>query len=853
MRTVMLRGLLAHKRRLFGTFLAVFLGVAFLSGTLVLGDTLRGNFDNLFAEANAGTDAVVRHASKLGTDPGEPDSQRGLVDQSLVTRVRDVDGVASAEPYVEGFGQLLGKNGDKLGGNGPPTLAGNWIDNNELNPYRLVEGRAPRAANEVVINRGAANNGDLRVGDTTIVQTPEPVPVTIVGIAKFGSADGLGGVTFTAFTLESAQEHLLHRTGQLTSISVKAQTGVSQDELVSRIQRVLPSDVQAITGAKLTNENTSDINKEFLDLFTTFLVVFAGVALLVATFSIYNTFSIIVAQRTRESALLRAIGAGRGQILTSVVVEALLVGIVASAVGLFGGLGIAGLLKGLFDSFGFALPAGGLVFKASAVVISLVVGVIVTLVAGVAPAVKASRVAPLAAIRDVSVERATASARRVITGLALTGIGVAVVLSSVLSGGDSVLPRAGLGAVLTIVGVVVFGPVVARPASRVIGAPLRWMRGVTGSLARENAMRNPRRTAGTAAALMIGVGVVTLFTIFAASLKASIDNSVSQSFTGDLVVSTGRFGGGGISPQLARDVGQLPEVKTATGLGTGRALIGNGTQTVTIADPSKLGGVLDLDVTNGSVGTLGSQQLAISQRTADDKEWTRGTRVPVTFSDGTTTELTVGAVYESRNIVGNYLLTRETWAPHAVQDIDTTVLVGLKPGVGVETGKHAVQRTVDAYGAPDVENRSEFVASETQGVDMMLGIVYVLLALAILIALMGIANTLSLSIYERTRELGLLRAIGESRRQVRSMIRWESVIIAVFGTLGGLGVGVFLGWALVEAASQGTGDMLSPTFSAPIAQLAVLLVVGGIAGVLAGLRPARRAAKLPVLQAVAAE
>ncbi len=853
MRTVMLKGLLAHKRRMFGTFLAVFLGVAFLSGTLVLGDTLRGNFDNLFTEANAGTDAVVRHASKLGTDPGEAKSQRGLIDTTVVDKVRSVDGVADAAPSVEGFGQLLGKNGDKLGGNGPPTLAGNWIDNRALSPYHLVEGRAPRAGNEVVINRGAANNGNLRVGDSTTVQTPEPVPVTIVGISKFGSADGLGGVTFTAFTLESAQEHLLHRTDQVTSISVKAQPGVSQDALVNRIQRALPADVQAITGAKLTNENTSDINKEFLDLFTTFLVVFAGVALLVATFSIYNTFSIIVAQRTREAALLRAIGAGRGQILASVVVEALLVGIVASAVGLLGGLGIAGLLKGVFDSFGFALPAGGLVFKTSAVVISLVVGVIVTLVAGVAPAIKASRVAPLAAIRDVSVESTTASARRAVTGLALTAIGVAVVLDAVLSGGGSVLALAGLGAVLTMVGVVVFGPVVARPASRVIGAPLRLLRGVTGSLARENAMRNPRRTSGTAAALMVGVGVVTLFTIFAASLKASIDNSVSQSFTGDLVVSTGRFGGGGISPQLARDVGQLPVVKDATGLGRGRELVGTGTQTVTIADPTKLGGVLDLDVTKGSIGALGPQQLAISQRTADDKGWTRGSRVPVTFSDGATSELTVGAVYNSRNIVGNYLLPREAWAPHAVQDIDTTVLVGLKPGVGVETGKRAVQRTVDAYGAPDVENRSQFIATETQGVDMMLGIVYVLLALAILIALMGIANTLSLSIYERTRELGLLRAIGETRRQLRSMIRWESVIIAVFGTLGGLGVGVFLGWALVEAASQGTGDFISPTFSAPVAQLAILLVVGGIAGVLAGLRPARRAARLPVLRAIVTE
>ena len=675
----------------------------------------------------------------------------------------------------------------------------------------------------------------------------------IVGISTFGSADGLGQVTFTAFTLPSAQEHLIHRTDQVGTISVKADPGVSQDELVNRVQRVLPSQTDAITGANLTSENTSDINKEFLDLFTTFLTVFAGVALLVATFSIYNTFSILVAQRTRESALLRAIGAGRGQILGSVVIEAVLVGVVASAAGILGGLGIAELLKGMFDAFGFALPAGGLVVNASVAVIGMVVGVVVTLVAGVAPAVKASRVAPLAAIRDVSTERTTASPAWAIAGIAVTGVGVAVVLAAVLSGGDSVLALAGLGALLTITGVVVFGPVVARPASGVIGAPLRWVRGVTGSLARENAMRNPRRTSGTAAALMVGVGVVTLFTIFAASLKSSIDNSVSQSFTGDLVVSTGRFGGGGISPQLAADVGRLPQVQTATGLGTGRALVGTGTENVTIADPGQIGKVLDLDVTDGSVRNLGPEQLAVSNRVADDKGWQQGTKVPVTFSDGTTTDFTVGAVYDARDIAGNYLLPREAWTPHAVQDIDTTVLVGLKNGVSLEAGKAAVQRTVDTYGAPDVEDRGQYTSSLSQGVDMMLGIVYVLLGLAILIALMGIANTLSLSVYERTRELGLLRAIGETRRQLRSMIRWESVIIAVFGTVGGLGLGLFLGWALVKAASAGTGDMIAPTFSAPVGQLVVLLVVGAIAGVLAGLRPARRAAKLPVLQAVAAE
>src|SRR5919106_4032953 len=695
MRNVFFKGLLAHKRRLVGTFLAVFLGVAFLAGTLVLGDTLRGNFDDLFTEANAGTDVVVRHESRLATDPGEPDTQRGLIDASVVDTVRDVDGVAAAEPTVEGFGQLVGKNGDKLGGNGPPTLAGNWIENEDLNPYQLAEGRAPRADNEVVINRGAADEGDLDIGDTTTVQTPEPVPVTIVGIATFGSADGLGQTTFTAFDLESAQQHLIGGTDRVGGIAVEAESGVSQDEFLSRVQRVLPVDAEAITGSELTTENTSDINEEFLDLFTTFLTVFAGVALLVATFSIYNTFSIIVAQRTRESALLRAIGARRGQILSSVVAESLLVGIVASAVGVLGGLGIAGLLKAMFDAFGFALPAGGLVFQASVVVISMIVGIVVTLIAGVAPAVKASRIAPLAAIRDVAAERTRASVGRAITGVALTAIGVAIVLGAVLSGGDSVLAFAGLGALLTISGVVVFGPVVARPASGIIGAPLRWLRGVTGSLARQNAMRNPRRTSGTAAALMVGVGVVTLFTIFAASIKAAIDDSVSQSFKGDLVVSTGRFGGGGISPQFASDLDQVPEVQSATGLGRGRALVGTGTENVTIADPAQLESLLDLDVESGSVTRLDAQELAVSEPVAEDEGWTRGSKVPVTFSDGTMSEFTVGAIYNARDIAGNYILPRAAWAPHAVQDIDSTVLIGLDDGVALEDGRRAVERTAE--------------------------------------------------------------------------------------------------------------------------------------------------------------
>jgi putative ABC transport system permease protein len=847
---ISLKDLWARKRRLTSIFLAVFLGVAFLSGTLALGDTISANFNTLFSDVTKGTDAVVRSATSV--EGGRARAERGPIDASLVDRVRSVEGVAKAEPYVQGYGALIGKDGKAIGGNGPPRQAANWVSDPDLNPYRLVEGRAPQAPDEVVVNRGAAEKGDLHLGDTAMVQTPEPVQVKIVGIATFGTADGFGSATYTAFTLDAAQQRLLARPGQVSSILVKAAPGVSQHEVVQRVRSALRPGAEAITGAQLTKENTDDINRIFLDFLRTFLVVFAAIALLVATFSIYNTFSIITAQRTREAALMRAVGATRRQVLISVALEALLVGVLASAAGLAGGLAIAGLLKALFDAFGFALPAGGLVLTGSTVVTSLVVGLVVTVLAGAGPALRSSRVRPLAALRDVAVDRTTASGPRALAGLAVTGVGVSVVLAAVIGAGGAVLAWAGLGALLTIVGLVVFGPVVARPASSLLGAPLARLRGVTGSLARGNAMRNPRRTSGTAAALMVGVGVVTLFTVFAGSLKASVDESVSKSFGGDLVISGGRFGGPALSPRLATDVGRLSPVQTAVGLGRGVARLGTSSRQVTIAEPAALDAVLDLDVAAGSVRDLGSRQLAVSKKTADDKGWRVGSVIPVTFLDGTTNDLTVGAVYDSRSIVGDVVLSRAAWAPHAVQDVDSSVLIKLKPGSGLAAGRAAVDRVADAYGAPSVQDRQEYVDSLTQGVNMLLGLVYVMLALAIVIALMGIANTLSLSIHERTRELGLLRAVGQTQAQTRSMVRWESVILSSFGAVGGLGVGVFLGWALVKAAASSQASMVT-VFSVPAGQLVVVLVLGALAGVLAGFRPARRAARLNVLEAIATE
>jgi putative ABC transport system permease protein len=847
MLTLTIKEMRGHGRRLVGTAVAVFLGVAFLSGTLVLGDTLRSNFDDLFADVNAGTDVVVRNATDLGIEADEP---RGLIDRSLVDQVAAVDGVAAAEPQIEGLGQLLGADGDAVGGGGPPQLAGSWTTDADLNAYRLAEGRAPEADDEVVINRGAADDGDLQIGDRTTVLTPEPVEVTIVGISTFGDLDGLGGVTFTAFSLEGAMEHVTKDPEGVSSIAVRADDGTSQDELVARIGDVLPDGVQAESGSDVSTQNADDINELFLDMLTTFLTVFAGIALLVATFSIYNTLSIIVAQRTRTAALLRAIGASRRQVLVSVVIEAAVVGVVASVIGVAGGIGVAGLLKGLFDAAGFALPAGGIVVSSGAVAVSVAVGVVVTLLAGIIPAVKASRVPPLAALRDVAVERTSLSAPRIVAGTILAGIGTAVTSAAALAE-DPSLGIVGVGAVIMLVGVIVLGPVVARPVAGILGAPLARLRGLTGSLARQNAIRNPRRTAATASALMVGVAIVTLFTVFAASLKQSSADTIDRSFGGDLMISTGPFGSS-LSPELASDLRDLPEVDRAVGIGRGYASIDDDTKEMTVADPAELAAVIDVEVTSGSLADLADDEIAISDGTADANGWTLGDTVPVTFADGAGAELTVGATYDVSDIVGGYVLPTETYAPHTRQPVDSMVVVDLADGTSLAAGQAAVEQVAADYGGPDVEDRDEFAATMSAGADMLLTIIYALLALAIIIALMGIANTLSLSIHERTRELGLLRAVGQTRAQLRSMVRWESVIVATFGVIGGIGLGVFLGWALVEAAGNTPGSVIS-VFVLPVARLAIVVVVGAIAGVVAGLRPARRAARLDVLGAIAAE
>jgi putative ABC transport system permease protein len=850
-----LQGLIAHRFRLFATALAVTLGVAFTAGTFVLTDTVTKTFQGVFGEVYAGTDAVVRGEEQF-EGPMMSGAQRPRVDAALVDVVREVDGVQSAQGSVLGYARIAGKDGEVLGNpnNGPPTFGANWFDDAYLNPAAIKDGRAPRAENEVVIDAKSAKDGELAIGDTTtvLVQGP-PQQVVVVGTVTFGGADSLAGSTFVAFRDDVAQQ-LLAEPGRYNEISVKAADGVSQEEVTARVAAALPVGTEAITGEAITKEN-QDLIGEMTSFFSTFMLIFALIALLVGAFMIFNTFSITVAQRTRENGLLRALGASRRQVLGSVLVEAFVVGVIASVLGIAAGLGVAVALKGLLAAIGFDLPAGGLVFAPRTVAVSLVAGIGITLFAALSPARKAAKVAPIAAMQAQTVGSVGyGSKTRVAVGTVVLSAGAVALLTGLFAGLDDPLPLVGLGALAVFFGVSILGRTIALPLSRLIGAPLPRLRGLTGELARENAMRNPKRTAASASALMIGVGLVGFITIFVASTKASIDEGIDRAFAGDLVVDSGASIDGGLDPSLAEQLTALPAVDAATGLKIGPAVVDGDVLLLGALDPAAGFSMMDLQQVGGSLEAMtAADAIAVHQDTATDKGLELGDTVPVQFAETGLQDLTVAMLYaeelDANGPAGTFVLGTPTYEANFSNRFDWQVYVQKAPDAALADARASVDEVLTAYPGISVMDKEEFAASITSQVDQMLVLVYALLGLAILIALLGIGNTLALSIVERTRELGLLRAVGMTRSQLRSSIRWESVIIAVQGTLLGLVIGVFFGWALIRAlADQGI-----EVFALPTDQLAVIVLLGALAGMLAAVLPSRRAARLDILRAVAAE
>jgi len=845
-----LKGLLARKRRLFTTALAVTLGVAFMSGTQVLTDTIGKTFDNLFSDALANTDVQVRQVAAFEGVPGADTSdQRGRVDASLIPVLENVKGVAVAEGDLFGYARLLGSDGKAIGRPemGAPTVGAPWSET-ALNPFQLVAGQAPRSDNEVVIDRRSATDGKLKVGDTTTVLVQAgPQQVKIAGIAKYGTADSPGGASFTMFRPAVAQR-LLATPGKFDAISLIAEDGISQTELAARVRAVLPAGTEAVTGAEVTKESQTAMREAF-SFFNTFMLVFAIIALLVGGFMIFNTFSITVAQRTRENGLLRALGASRRQVLSSVLAEAVVVGIVASALGIAAGVVVATGLQAMLRGFGLDLQTGSVVFSASTVYVSVLAGLGVSILAAVSPARKAAKIPPIAAMHaEVTGSSGYGSKERIIVGIALLAVGVSSMLFALLGDVPNALAVVGVGVLAVFFGVSTLGRTISLPLSRVLGAPLPRVRGAAGALARENAMRNPKRTAASASALMIGVGLVGFITILAASTKTSINAAIDRSVTGDLVVNAGSGFFGGVDAGFAERLDSVPEVEFATGVRFGGAKIADKVERVGAVDAKSGFAIIDVQPVQGGPQDMGRDTIAVWEEKAKEVNLKVGDQVKVVFKDTGEQVLRVAMIFgEDQPLTTPYLLSMDAYEANFLDRYDAQVYVKKAPGVTTAAALAAVEKVAAEYPGIKVLDQEGFKAQAAQQVDTVLGLVYALLALAIIIALLGIGNTLALSIFERTRELGLLRAVGMTRAQLRKTIRWESVLIALQGTVLGLVIGVFFGWALVTAlADQGIDR-----FTIPVVSLLVVAVIAAFAGVVAAAAPSRRASKLNILKAIA--
>ncbi|CAB4370904.1 unannotated protein [freshwater metagenome] len=843
---------MAHKVRLIATALSVLLGVAFMSGTQVLTSSISASFDKVFSDVYASIDVVVRSSNKVETPFG---SQRTRISESVLPTVTGVPGVEAAEGQVVGQIKVLDKDNKPLvAAQGPPNFGLNWLTSSSLNGWKVVDGVAPTQSSDILLDAKTAKDGHYAVGDTVNVSVTKGVQsFTLVGIAKFGKLDTWGGAQAALFTTSTIQA-LVGEPGMYDWISIAGKDGESQQQLANTVSKAIPPGTEAITGKEFTAES-QDAFQKIIGIFSTFLLVFALIALFVGSFIIYNTFSIIVAQRTKELALLRALGASRGQILRSIILEAFFVGLTASIIGVGCGVLLAIGLNKLMQTIGFSGPDTPIVIPPVAVVVSLLVGTLITLVSAVFPARRAATVPPIAAMRDVAVDRTGTSKRRVVTGLVLLAVGAFMLWYGLNGNSDSGLQIIGGGAFFVFISLTVIGPVIATPFASVLGWPLQKASRITGRLARENAMRNPRRTSTTASALMIGIGLVGFIAVTAQSIKASTVDAINQSVTGQYVVTTEGFGSTALPQSLADELTAVPGVQVASGIsGTFGDVMGR-SKVLLAVDPASITQVIKFTDVQGSFSSLGIGQIAASEQLAKDKHLSLGQIIDATFLKGGPTTLVLSSIYKTEFPTqgSGWIISTDqfnTVVPPAQQTY-SAIYVKLKDTstTGVNAALPGLKAVTDTVPGAKLQNLTEYKKAQTDQVNQFLKIVYVLLALALIIAIVGVVNTLLLSVYERTRELGLLRAVGMSRRQVRSTIRLESVIISLMGTLIGLVIGIVFGWALVTAlADQGI-----TSFAIPWTQLVIIVIIAILAGVGAALYPARRAARLDVLRAISSD
>ncbi|MFF4581915.1 ABC transporter permease [Streptomyces sp. NPDC001389] len=844
-----LRNVLAHKARLLMTVLAVTLGVAFVSGTLVFTDTLGKALSGQSAKSYDGIAVSVTSEGPSRTDDGAKEGEPGISQQTL-EKVRAVKGVDTVSGRVSGFAGVGDENG-RLIGSGWANKGSNHVPVKDgKDPrYTFTDGAGPAKDDQIALDKESAAKGGYKVGDKVRVATNGPVrEFTLTGV--FTTEDGAvnAGGSLVLFDTKVAQELYL-QPGFYDELAVTAKAGTSADQLLADIRPLLDAKhTKAQTGKELAAQQAKDIEKQ-MSSFSTMLLAFAGISLFVGVFLIYNTFTMLVTQRTRELALLRAVGAKRGQVMRSVLAEALVIGATSAAIGLAAGIGLAVGMRSLMESIGAKIPAGDLVIAPGTIVAALLIGVVVTTVAALLPAWRTGRIAPVAAMGSAHLPASAKSlVVRNVLGSLISLAGIGVVFLGVSMGGDGRMVIGG-GAGLMLIGMIVLLPLLSRPVIGAVRPLLHKVFGIPGKLAAQNAVRNPRRTAVTAASLAIGLTLVTTLSVLGVTMGTAVDRMSTDKLKADYKVSMAG-GIGGLDKSVAETLAKAPGIKAVSPQADGYFKVGDSFRSVSGVNPATIGELLNIEVTAGSLGSLGKGGIAVAESTAKKQNLTVGSTLQARFEDGQKTDLKIGAVYKDlEGLLSPYVMDNKVLSAHTDQQYVREVYVNATAG----DSKAGQQAVIDALGknpAMTVATQQD-MRNEMGGIiNTMLNVMYGLLGMALIISVLGVVNTLAMSVFERTQEIGMLRAIGLDRSRVKNMIRLESVVISLFGAVLGMGIGLFLAWAVGTTVAKSVPNY---ELVLPYGRLGVFILLAAVVGVLAAMWPARSAARLNMLTAIKTE
>ncbi|HUS43766.1 MAG TPA: FtsX-like permease family protein [Ilumatobacteraceae bacterium] len=822
---------------------AITASVSFVVGSFVLADSLRATFNNLFQELNEEVDLEVRASQAF-----ESDDARDPIDVAIADSIRTVDGVAIAEPILQRYAQLLDANGDAITPPGGPTFGVSWEGDDGLQGVTVKAGRAPTGSGELAIDKATADAEGFAVGDTVSYLTDAGTfEGTITGTVGLGSADSFGGAQLVALDLDTALVHF-GADGKVDAIDISVDDGADVAAVQLAIEAILPPQTEVVTGEEVAQETADNVN-QFINVFGTGLLIFAFVTAFVSAFIINNVFQITIGQRLRELALLRAVGASGRQVRWMISTEALVLGVLATVFGVIGGIGVANLLIFLFDAAGAGFPDTQTVLQLRTVIVAALVGIGITMASVIVPSRRAAKIPPVAAMRP-ELGFAAMRSRRLVAGAIVTVIGIVMFLVGLFlrpGGTPGLIAFAGIGALVLFLGVASLSSTVATPVTRVIGWPIEKLFKVPGSLARQNVARAPRRTSSSASALMIGVALVSGTAVFASSLRASLIDTLESAISADYIITDTGFQG--LSPVVSETLAAVPELEAVTPIRGISGQVDGGRKDFGAVDPIAFDKLVDPDLQEGTVADLGLDELLLHKDPANDLDASIGSTVEVTFQNGVERTLTVAGIYGDATF-GNWLIGLDTLAEISeAPSRDFFVIAKLGDGVDPVAGDAAVQAAMEPFPQANVQTNAEFLDSQEAQINQLLLVITLLLAFAILIAILGISITLALGVFERTREIGLLRAVGMNKRQTRRSVRWEAVIVSTFGALVGIVVGTFLGVILTLAVPD---DVISKLAFNPTIIVAIL-VGAVIAGLAAAIYPSFKASNMNVLEAIATE